>query len=102
MRALSSTKGNEVATMRALKSGGTLMTNAECFLRVADISESNTRQEQAATVLSTPAEITSHLVAIIERTIGDQGALPNIGDTKRIFTELLTGLTAVQPRLPLA
>lgn len=55
--------------MRVLKFGGTSVANAERFLRVADILESNARQGQVATVLSAPAKITNHLVAMIEKTI---------------------------------
>jgi len=36
--------------MRVLKFGGTSVANAERFLRVADILESNARQGQVATV----------------------------------------------------
>ncbi|EFK19213.1 putative bifunctional aspartokinase I/homoserine dehydrogenase I, partial [Escherichia coli MS 21-1] len=46
VRAFFSTKGNEVTTMRVLKFGGTSVANAERFLRVADILESNARQGQ--------------------------------------------------------
>ncbi|MCD3081331.1 hypothetical protein GFK18_14265, partial [Salmonella enterica subsp. enterica serovar Enteritidis] len=45
---------------------------------IADIRQSNARQGQVATVLSAPAKITNHLVAMIEKTIGGQDALPNI------------------------
>ena len=55
--------------MRVLKFGGTSVANAERFLRVADILESNARQGQVATVLSAPAKITNHLVAMIEKTM---------------------------------
>ncbi len=41
--------------MRVLKFGGTSV-NAERFLRVADILESNARQGQVATVLSASGE----------------------------------------------
>ena len=82
--------------MRVLKFGGTSVANAERFLRVADILESNARQGQVATVLSAPAKITNHLVAMIEKTISGQDALPNISDAERIFAELLTGLAAAR------
>ena len=88
--------------MRVLKFGGTSVANAERFLRVADILESNARQGQVATVLSAPAKITNHLVAMIEKTIGGQDALANISDAERIFSELLVGLAAAQPGFPLA
>ncbi|MXP49332.1 bifunctional aspartate kinase/homoserine dehydrogenase I [Pantoea sp. Eser] len=83
--------------MRVLKFGGTSVANAERFLRVADILESNAQQGQVATVLSAPAKITNHLVAMIEKTISGQDALPNISNAERIFSELLTGLAAAQP-----
>ncbi|MCV5446691.1 hypothetical protein OFN46_34535, partial [Escherichia coli] len=67
--------------------------NAERFLRVADILESNARQGQVATVLSAPAKITNHLVAMIEKTIGGQDALPNIADAERFFADLLPAVT---------
>ena len=51
--------------MRVLKFGGTSVANAERFLRVAEIMESNASQGQVATVLSAPAKITNHLVAMI-------------------------------------
>ncbi len=83
--------------MRVLKFGGTSVANAERFLRVADILESNAKQGQVATVLSAPAKITNHLVAMIEKTISGQDALPNISDAEAIFTALLDGLAAAQP-----
>lgn len=86
--------------MRVLKFGGTSVANAERFLRVADILESNAKQGQVATVLSAPAKITNHLVAMIEKTIGGQDALPNISDAERIFSELLNGLADAQPGFP--
>jgi len=86
--------------MRVLKFGGTSVANAERFLRVADILESNAKQGQVATVLSAPAKITNHLVAMIEKTIGGQDAQPNIEDAERIFTELLDGLAEAQPGFP--
>src|SRR5471030_1304955 len=83
--------------MRVLKFGGTSVANAERFLRVADIMESNARQGQVATVLSAPAKITNHLVAMIERTIAGQEIQPIMSDAERIFSELITGLAEAQP-----
>lgn len=83
--------------MRVLKFGGTSVANADRFMRVADILESNAQQGQVATVLSAPAKITNHLVAMIEKTISGQDALPNISDAERIFAELVQGLADVQP-----
>ncbi len=69
--------------MRVLKFGGTSVANAERFLRVADILESNARQGQVATVLSAPAKITNHLVAMIEKLLAARmlypiSAMPNV------------------------
>ncbi len=86
--------------MRVLKFGGTSVANAERFARVADILESKKGQGQVATVLSAPAKITNHLVAMIEKTIAGQDALPNISDAERIFDELLQGLAKAQPGFP--
>lgn len=88
--------------MRVLKFGGTSVANAERFLRVADILESNAKQGQVATVLSAPAKITNHLVAMIEKTITGQDAEPNIADAERIFAELVAGLGAALPNFPQA
>ncbi len=83
--------------MRVLKFGGTSVANAERFLRVADILESNAKQGQVATVLSAPAKITNHLVAMIEKTISGQDAQPNLVDAQQIFSSLLQGLADAQP-----
>lgn len=71
--------------MRVLKFGGTSVANAERFMRVADIIESNARQGQVATVLSAPAKITNHLVAMIDKMVAGQDISPNISDAERIF-----------------
>ncbi|MDC9819911.1 bifunctional aspartate kinase/homoserine dehydrogenase I [Pectobacterium polonicum] len=83
--------------MRVLKFGGTSVANAERFARVADIIENNARQGQVATVLSAPAKITNHLVAMIEKTVAGQDILPHLNDAETIFSSLLQGLAASQP-----
>ncbi len=83
--------------MRVLKFGGTSVANAERFLRVADIVENNARQGQVATVLSAPAKITNHLVAMIEKTVAGQDILPTMSDAERIFADLLSGLAKALP-----
>ena len=45
--------------MRVLKFGGTSVANAERFLRVADILESNARQGQGGTSLPPPKSPTT-------------------------------------------
>lgn len=83
--------------MRVLKFGGTSVANAERFLRVADIIENNARQSQVATVLSAPAKITNHLVAMIEKTVAGQDVITNMKDAEQIFADLLLGLAGAQP-----
>lgn len=83
--------------MRVLKFGGTSVANAERFIRVADILESNSRQGQVAAVLSAPAKITNHLVMMIDRTLNGIDIQPNILDAEQIFTRLLDGLAVAQP-----
>lgn len=83
--------------MKVLKFGGTSVANAERFLRVAEIIESNAKQEQTATVLSAPAKITNHLVAMVEKTVAGQDIQTNIYEAEKIFADLLAGLYQVQP-----
>ncbi|CNE72259.1 bifunctional aspartate kinase/homoserine dehydrogenase I [Yersinia nurmii] len=83
--------------MRVLKFGGTSVANAERFLRVADIIENNARQGQVATVLSAPAKITNHLVAMIDKTVAGLDISPTMSDAEAIFADLLRGLSEAQP-----
>ncbi|EKN4183191.1 bifunctional aspartate kinase/homoserine dehydrogenase I [Yersinia ruckeri] len=83
--------------MRVLKFGGTSVANAERFMRVADIIENNARQGQVATVLSAPAKITNHLVAMIDKTVSGQDIFPVMSESETIFAELLRGLALAQP-----
>lgn len=59
-------------TMRVLKFGGTSVANDERVLNVADIAESKLADGQVALVLSAPAKITNHLVAMIEKRLQDK------------------------------
>jgi len=88
--------------MRVLKFGGASVANAERFLRVADIMESNARQGQVATVLSAPAKITNYLVAMIERTVAGQDIHTIMSDAESIFGQLISGLADAQPGFDLA
>lgn len=83
--------------MRVLKFGGTSVANAQRFMRVADIIDSNRQQGQVAGVLSAPAKITNLLVAMIERTLNGIDIQPNINDAETIFNGLLQGLASAQP-----
>ncbi|MGV3345848.1 bifunctional aspartate kinase/homoserine dehydrogenase I [Enterobacteriaceae bacterium LUAb1] len=84
--------------MQVLKFGGTSVANAQCCLRVADILKNSARKGQVAAVLSAPAMITNHLVAMIEKAIEGEDIQPNISEAERIFAGLLQGLADEQPR----
>lgn len=88
--------------MRVLKFGGTSMANASRFISVAEILESNAEQGQVATVLSAPAKITNHLVALIEKTITGQDVNSHLNEMKAIFTDLINGLAEQVPQFDLA
>ena len=77
--------------MRVLKFGGTSVANAERFSAGCRYSGKQCQTGQVATVLSAPAKITNHLVAMIEKTIGGQDVLANISDAERIFSETVGG-----------
>lgn len=83
--------------MRVLKFGGTSVANAERFIQVANIIENNARQGQTATVLSAPAKITNHLVAMIDNTVSGKDATSSLSDAEKIFADLLDGLVQRQP-----
>lgn len=88
--------------MRVLKFGGTSVANAERFLRVADILESNARQGQVATVLSAPAKITNHLVAMIEKTLAARMPSPILPTPNAFLPNFFRALPTPSPlsRLP--
>lgn len=86
--------------MKVLKFGGTSVANAQRFLRVAEIIENNSKQEQTATVLSAPAKITNHLVAMVDKTIKNQDIQSHIYETEKIFADILDGLVQVQANFP--
>ncbi len=78
--------------MRVLKFGGTSLANAERFDTVADIVVNNQRQSQVALVLSAPAKVTNHLVAVVEQTIRGLEAAPVLKDIEQIFHGIIDGL----------
>ncbi|MCC4263690.1 bifunctional aspartate kinase/homoserine dehydrogenase I [Oceanimonas baumannii] len=78
--------------MRVLKFGGTSLANAERFDTVADIVVNNQRQSQVALVLSAPARVTNHLVAVVEQTIRGLEAAPVLKEIEQIFHGIIDGL----------
>ncbi|MBC8951576.1 bifunctional aspartate kinase/homoserine dehydrogenase I [Xenorhabdus sp. PB62.4] len=82
--------------MRVLKFGGTSVANHQRVLSVANIAENELLLGQVALVLSAPAKITNHLVAMIEKTVAGQDIVSNISDATQIFADLLSGLKEQQ------
>ncbi|WWO99258.1 MAG: bifunctional aspartate kinase/homoserine dehydrogenase I [Candidatus Dasytiphilus stammeri] len=83
--------------MRVLKFGGTSIANAEKFICVADIIESNLRYGQVATVLSAPANITNHLIGLISKNVINNHIKSDLMMMEDFFTNLLIGITNRQP-----
>ncbi|NRN28400.1 bifunctional aspartate kinase/homoserine dehydrogenase I [Photorhabdus heterorhabditis] len=83
--------------MLVLKFGGTSVANCQRVLSVADIAEKKLSQGGVALVLSAPAKITNHLVAMIEKTVVGQDVITHMHDAEQIFADLLQGLVQAQP-----
>ncbi len=78
--------------MRVLKFGGTSLANPERFLQAAQLIEQAHLEEQAAGVLSAPAKITNHLVALSEKASLNQPTDPHFNEALEIFYNLINGL----------
>lgn len=85
--------------MRVLKFGGSSLADAERFLRVSDIVVNNQQQAQVALVLSAPAKVTNHLVALVEQTSRGLDASETLVQIEGIFTRLIAGLKSKYPAL---
>ncbi|MDD0823987.1 bifunctional aspartate kinase/homoserine dehydrogenase I [Mannheimia sp. AT1] len=78
--------------MRVLKFGGTSLANPERFIQAADIIEKAHLSDQAAGVLSAPAKITNHLVAIVDKAIAGDSFESNLSEATEIFHNIINGL----------
>ena len=78
--------------MRVLKFGGTSLANPERFLQAAQLIEQAHLEEQAAGVLSAPAKITNHLVALSEKASLNQPTDTHFNEALEIFYNLINGL----------
>lgn len=78
--------------MRVLKFGGTSVANAERFMQVVDIVNDYTKENQVGLVLSAPAKITNHLVAMVEKTVNAESVDTHLSEAIAIFDALLNGL----------
>ncbi|OIT24534.1 bifunctional aspartate kinase/homoserine dehydrogenase I, partial [Glaesserella parasuis] len=81
--------------MRVLKFGGTSLANPERFLQAADIIEKAHLADQAAGVLSAPAKITNHLVAVVDKAQTGESYESHITEATDIFNNIINGLYAV-------
>lgn len=75
--------------MRVLKFGGTSLANPQRFLQAAALIEKAHLEEQAAGVLSAPAKITNHLVALSEKAALNQPTDGHFDEALEIFIILL-------------
>lgn len=81
--------------MRVLKFGGTSLADPERFIQAADIIEKAHLKDQAAGVLSAPAKITNHLVAIVDKAIIGESFESNLKEATEIFHNIINGLYVV-------
>lgn len=85
--------------MRVLKFGGTSLANPERFIQAADIIEKAHLKDQAAGVLSAPAKITNHLVAIVDKAIAGESFESNLKEATEIFHNIINGLYAINNKV---
>ncbi|MGC6360197.1 bifunctional aspartate kinase/homoserine dehydrogenase I [Bisgaard Taxon 45] len=87
--------------MRVLKFGGTSLANPERFSQAAQLIEKAHFEEQAAGVLSAPAKITNHLVALSEKASLNQPTDTHFNEAIEIFYNIIHGLHAENNRFDL-
>ncbi|PJG84604.1 bifunctional aspartate kinase/homoserine dehydrogenase I [Conservatibacter flavescens] len=88
--------------MKVLKFGGTSLANPERFLQAAQLIEQAHLAEQAAGVLSAPAKITNHLVALSEKAPLNQATDTHLSEALEIFYNIINGLHAKNNKFDLA
>ena len=88
--------------MRVLKFGGTSLANPERFSQAAQLIEKAHLEEQAAGVLSAPAKITNHLVALSEKAALNQPTDTHFNEAIEIFYNIINGLHAENNKFDLA
>ena len=88
--------------MRVLKFGGTSLANPERFSQAAKLIEQAHLEEQAAGVLSAPAKITNHLVALSEKASLNQPTDTHFNEALDIFYNIINGLHAQNNNFDLA
>ena len=85
--------------MRVLKFGGSSLSDAERFLRVADIVANNAQQSHTAVVLSAPGKTTNRLVEIVRLTVTQQAVDGELQELQSFFTQLFDGIEQQLPSI---
>ena len=75
---------------RFKKFGGSSLSNADRFLRAADIIANNAQQEDVAVVLSAPGKTTNKLVAVIDGALKAGQVETQIADSRESFSEVVS------------
>lgn len=84
--------------MRVLKFGGTSLANPERFMQAAELIEKAHLKDQAAGVLSAPAKITNHLVAIVDKAQAGESYQSHLSEATDIFHNIINGLHQANPK----
>lgn len=87
--------------MRVLKFGGSSLSDAERFLRAANIIANNADQEELAVVLSAPGKTTNKLVAIIDSALDGHDTDLQINALSNSFFELFHNIQKSLPNIEL-
>lgn len=78
--------------MRVLKFGGSSLSDADRFLRAAQIVANNAQQAEVSVVLSAPGKTTNKLVAVIESALHTGDAEAQITELEHSFTVLFNDI----------
>ncbi|MGF1910544.1 bifunctional aspartate kinase/homoserine dehydrogenase I [Vibrio kasasachensis] len=85
--------------MRVLKFGGSSLSDADRFLRAADIIANNAQQEEVAVVLSAPGKTTNKLVAVIDAALKGSDAELQIAEIEDLFRGIFEEIKQVLPNI---
>ncbi|NLS12268.1 bifunctional aspartate kinase/homoserine dehydrogenase I [Vibrio sp. SM6] len=88
--------------MRVLKFGGSSLSDAERFLRAAEIIANNAQQENTAVVLSAPGKTTNKLVAVIETALAQGAVEPAVQELQASFAALSSAIAEQLPTIDLS
>lgn len=85
--------------MRVLKFGGSSLSDADRFLRAAEIVANNAKQEEVAVVLSAPGKTTNKLVAVIEAALTSGSADAQVTELQQSFEFLFETIKQELPNV---